>query len=529
VTTDRSVVLSGFIGTGKSTLGPMVAARLGLPFVDTDDEIARRSGERVPDLWRARGEAVFRVLEEDLVRELFADGIPRVVSFGGGTATLRAVRHLVLDRALLITLTARPETVLSRTQRLEERPTLAGPDPLARITSLLEQRATAYAECHVRVATDELSVDEAVARIAEEYHRSRIAVPLGERSYSVHVVDDAPGAVARVLTELRPSSVLVVTDTAVRAARGAALDASLPPELPVTHVTLASGEENKTLASVEAIWRAALAAEVDRDAVVLAFGGGVVGDLGGFAASTLLRGLRVVQVPTTLLAMVDASVGGKTGFDVPQGKNLIGSFHQPSAVVVDFAHLSTLPLRDFRAGLAEIAKVALACDETLWEALERDADALRDGVLAALGPIASRAIVLKARLVRDDERERGPRALLNLGHTVGHALEALGGYARYRHGEAVAIGLVAEATVAERLGAARAGLADRVRLLLTRLGLPADVPKDELIAAWPYVALDKKRARGSVLLPLVYRIGAAAVKPVALGELGTILGASDAR
>jgi len=524
VPTDRSVVLSGFAGTGKSTLGPRVAAHLGLPFVDTDQELARRTGLTIPDLWRSRGEAVFRILEEDLVRELFADRVRRVVSFGGGTATVRAVRHLALDQgAFLVTLTARAETVLARVGSQEERPVLRGPDPLAHITSLLAQRAASYAECHLSVATDELSVEDAAARIARESARSRIAVPLGDRSYAVHVVDDDPATVARVLTDLRPSSVLVVTDESVLAARGAALAASLPRDLPVTQVTVRPGEEHKTLTSVQAIWDAALTARVDRDSVVLAFGGGVVGDLAGFAASTLLRGIRVVQVPTTVLAMVDASVGGKTGFDVAQGKNLIGSFHQPAAVVVDFAHLSTLPIRDFRAGLAEVAKVALTCDEDLWASLEQGADRLREGDLRTLAPLAMQAIVLKTRLVRDDEKERGARALLNLGHTVGHALEAWGGFARYRHGEAVAMGLVTELRVAEHLGVASAGLADRARALLSRLGLPTDPPDEAMRAAWPFVTLDKKRAGAAVLLPLVSRVGTATVKPVSLGELGAIL------
>jgi shikimate kinase/3-dehydroquinate synthase len=513
------------MATGKSTLGPRLATKLGLPFLDTDDELARRAGVPIPDLWRARGESTFRSLEESLVRELFADGVARVLSFGGGTVTLRGVRHLTLDQgALLVTLTARPETLLARIPDLQGRPTLAGPDPLARITSLLEQRASAYAECHLRIATDDLSPDEAIARIAAEYPCDTVLVPLGDRTYPVHLVQDAPDAVARSLAQLQPSSVVVVTDSVVRAARGDALAESLPRDIPVVEVTVPSGEENKTLDSVSVIWRTALDARVERQAVVLAFGGGVVGDLAGFAASTLLRGLRVVQVPTTLLAMVDASVGGKTGFDVPQGKNLVGSFHQPAAVVVDPAHLSTLPRRELIAGLAEVAKIALACDAALWTSLEEAADSLRAGDLTPLLPLVRQSVALKARLVRVDERESGPRALLNLGHTVGHALEAASGYTRYRHGEAVALGLVAEAAVAEVLGSAPQGTAARVEALVERLGLQTRVPPAELLAAWPYVTSDKKRARGSLRLPLLSGVGVAAVMPLSLRDLASALG-----
>jgi 3-dehydroquinate synthetase len=234
--------------------------------------------------------------------------------------------------------------------------------------------------------------------------------------------------------------------------------------------------------------------------------------------------LRVVQVPTTLLAMVDASVGGKTGFDVPQGKNLVGSFHQPAAVVVDPAHLSTLPRRELIAGLAEVAKIALACDAALWTSLEEAADSLRAGDLTPLLPLVRQSVALKARLVRVDERESGPRALLNLGHTVGHALEAASGYTRYRHGEAVALGLVAEAAVAEVLGSAPQGTAARVEALVERLGLQTRVPPAELLAAWPYVTSDKKRARGSLRLPLLSGVGVAAVMPLSLRDLASALG-----
>src|SRR5581483_9972346 len=191
---------------------------------------------------------------------------------------------------------------------------------------------------------------------------------------------------------------------------------------------------------------------VDRDALVVAFGGGVVGDLAGFAAACLLRGVRFVQAPTTLLAMVDSSVGGKTGFDHPAGKNLIGAFHQPSAVVADLAHLRTLPARERTAGLAEVVKIAVATDGALLDRVERDAAALGRGEAGALLPVVREAIAAKIRIVRDDEREAGARALLNLGHTVGHALEAHGGYAALLHGEAVALGLIAEMSAAAALG-----------------------------------------------------------------------------
>ncbi|MGO8998349.1 MAG: 3-dehydroquinate synthase, partial [Polyangiaceae bacterium] len=404
------------------------------------------------------------------------------------------------------------------------RPIVAGADLPARLSSLVEQRGTAYAECHLRVATEGMSADDAARQIAMESGRTRVVVPLGLRTYAVELVEDYPGRLTEALEALSPSSVLLVSDGNVRTARGDALARSLGPlRVPVSEVTLAPGEENKTLESIQQIWTVAIRSEVDRGCVVLGFGGGVVGDLAAFAASTLLRGMRIVQSPTTLLAMADASVGGKTGFDLPEGKNLIGSFHQPAAVVADLGHLATLPHRDVVAGLAEILKVALACDAALWDVLERDAEALARGDCGALRPVLRRALELKAQIVRDDEREAGPRVVLNLGHTVGHALEAAGGYVRYRHGEAVAVGLVAECVAAERLGRA-SGLSSRVRGLLSRMGLPTDVPPAELAAAWSMMTRDKKRLGGDILIPLLQRVGHVQAESIALQDLSRALG-----
>ena len=259
---------------------------------------------------------------------------------------------------------------------------------------------------------------------------------------------------------------------------------------------------------------------------MVAAGGGVVGDLAGFAAACLLRGVRLVQVPTTLLSMVDSSVGGKTGFDHAVGKNLIGAFHQPTSVVADLGHLVTLPARERAAGLAEVVKIALATDEPLLRALELQAPALARGDTGALVPIVRAAIAAKIRVVRDDERETGPRALLNLGHTVGHAIEAHGGYARWLHGEAVAIGTVVEMRATAALGWTPPALVERGAALFAALGLPTHVDRAELAASWPFVFGDKKRSRDAVKLPVVTGAGQSHVARVGLEVLhGAVLGA----
>jgi shikimate kinase/3-dehydroquinate synthase len=517
----RPIVLSGFMATGKSTVGPRLAARLGVPFLDTDEEIERETGRRVPDLWRDEGEAAFRARETAVVERVLGDPKARIVSFGGGTVTTPRARRFAVDHALVVTLTATPETIASRVHEIANRPNLGvGGDPVTRARELLAQRAEAYAECHLSLATDGQGPDALVDAIVALLERDPLLVPLGSRSYSIDVCVDAPSLLTEAVRRAAPSSLVLVTDSNVQRARGVAIDAALKPlGLRTTRVTLAPGEAHKNVASVGTIWDAALGGGVDRDALVVAAGGGVVGDLAGFAAACLLRGVRFVQVPTTLLSMVDSSVGGKTGFDHAAGKNLIGAFHQPVAVVADLGHLVTLAPRERAAGLAEVVKIALATDAALLEHLERDAAALAKGSPDALLPVVRAAIDAKIRVVRDDERESGPRALLNLGHTVGHAIEAHGGYSRWLHGEAVAIGTVAEMHATASLGWTPSGLADRAAALFAALGLPTAVDHAELAASWPFVASDKKRTKDAVKLPVVTGAGLSRVERVGFSDL----------
>jgi shikimate kinase/3-dehydroquinate synthase len=443
-----------------------------------------------------------------------------VIGFGGGTATMARVRHAALERATVVTLTASAETIVGRVPVLSGRPNLLAASPLERARDLLALRREVYAESHAVIATEERTPEQIAERVLAVAHLDTLAMPLGSRTYVVELADAEPASLGRALVDLAPSSLLVVTDTNVRAARGAWLESALAAVGGPRHtVTITPGEPSKTLASVSRIWDEALQHGVDRDAVVLAFGGGVVGDLAGFTASTLLRGVRCVQIPTSLLAMVDSSVGGKTGFDHAAGKNLIGAFFQPSRVVVDLEHLTTLPARARAAGLAEGVKIALVQDAALLEALERSADAVRAGDREAIRPILRAAIEAKIRVVRDDERESGARGLLNLGHTVGHALESHGAYARLLHGEAVAVGTVIELAATERLGLTPRGTAARAKALFERLALPTTATANDLEEAWPFVLSDKKRAASTLKLPVVTEVGAGAVLRIEIEAL----------
>jgi shikimate kinase / 3-dehydroquinate synthase len=520
----RSVVLSGFMATGKSTVGRLVAERLGLPFLDTDAILAEETGRPVGELFAAEGEARFRDREARIILPLLADGVARVISFGGGSMTIPRVRHAALEAATVITLTAKPETIASRVVSTLERPNLGAASVVDRARDLLTLRREVYGECHASIETGTQAPEEIAARIIEIAARDAVAVPLGLRSYVVELTAGRPDVLASRLAELAPSSLITVTDENLVTMRGAWLDAALAPlGLRETRIVLPPGERHKTIASIGKIWDAALTAGIDRQAVVVAFGGGVVGDLAGFAASTLLRGLRCVQVPTTLLSMVDSSVGGKTGFDHAAGKNLLGAFFQPSRVVIDLEHLKTLPPRERRAGLAEVVKIALVRDPPLLAMLEDNADAIAQGDRTALLDVVRRSVIAKMRVVREDEHETGVRALLNLGHTVGHALESHGGYAQWLHGEAVAIGTVLEIAAAERLGSTPAGTSERAAALFARFGLPTTVDAATVAAAWPFVMSDKKRTLSAVKLPVVVGPGEGRIERVELAALRAAL------
>jgi 3-dehydroquinate synthase len=341
-----------------------------------------------------------------------------------------------------------------------------------------------------------------------------IDVALAGRTYSIHIGSGLLDRLAEFVAPLAPTSILVVTneivaplhgDRAIKALRGIARTAS---------VSLPDGEHTKRWDSVARILDALVEHRADRKSAVVALGGGVIGDLAGFAASIYMRGVRVVQVPTTLLAQVDSSVGGKTGINHPRGKNLIGTFHQPSAVVTDTAVLQTLPSRELAAGLAEILKHGLLADAQYFDDVVADLPALRDREPAALARAIARSCEIKAGVVGRDEREAGERALLNLGHTFGHAIEALTGYTEWLHGEAVGCGMVLAADLSRRLGLLGERDVGSVQHAVALAGLP---PRIEGLAADEAMASmrgDKKAEAGSVRYIVLERIGRAVQRPV---------------
>jgi len=343
-------------------------------------------------------------------------------------------------------------------------------------------------------------------------HRT-LTVGLGDRSYPIHIGRGLLALPELFAPHLGSRRAAIVTNEVVAPLYAEAVERALAA-CGVRHfrVVIPDGEAQKRWETLDRVHGELLRAQADRKTVIVALGGGVVGDLAGFAAATYQRGVPFIQVPTTLLAQVDSSVGGKTGINHALGKNMVGAFHQPLAVIADTATLDTLPDRELAAGLAEVIKYGAIDDIAFFAWLEESVDRLRGRDPDALAHAIGRSCEIKARIVALDEREAGPRALLNLGHTFGHAIETLQGYGSWLHGEAVATGMVMAARFSERLGRAPAGDALRLERLLRRAGLPVEPPAIEPDAWLDAMGRDKKNEAGRITLILLDRLGSAVIE-----------------
>lgn len=510
------------MASGKSSVGAALAARTGAPLVDLDRVVEARAGVTVAELFRARGEAEFRALERAALGEVLARGDGPVVALGGGTLVDRAARLDALDRAVVVTLDVDPAELVRRALAQGGRPLLEGPDPAGRVGELLQARAGVYAECHARLAAGDRPVEAIAADVEGIWRRDPCCVAAGDRSYRVEVGRDLAAGVPELVGAGRPW--LVVTDEHVAPLHVASRVSAWRAEgHPAELLVLPPGERHKTVASLTSIWERALASGLDRGSTFVAFGGGVVGDVTGFAAATYQRGVAWIGLPTTLLAQVDASVGGKTAVDLGPVKNVVGAFWQPRRVLCDVSTLATEPMRGFVAALAEVVKTALIGDPGLFSLLEDHADSMVRRDPDVVSQLVRRSVRVKARIVSADERETGLRAVLNLGHTIGHALESQGGFDELAHGEAVALGLVAILRWGERLGVTPPALRARTVSLLSRLGLPTELSAEALERAAPYLGSDKKRAGARVTLVLAREVGDVTTRSVDLGELARAL------
>jgi len=478
----RNVVLIGFMGTGKTVVGREVAARTARPFVDTDALIEERAGRPIHQIFAEAGEPTFRRLEAEIVASV-SDREGLVIATGGGVV-LRADNMANLRRrGIIVALVADPQTIMARVGSGGGRPLLEG-DPEERIRRLHGERDALYRDADLVIDTSGLSPQDATERVLafvaargglpQTPDERIVAVPLGARAYEIRI---GRGVLRRAGDALRERGVggrlALLTHPVLAALYGNALAESLRAVgWSVTLITVPPAESSKSLRVAARIYDALVEARLDRSSALLVLGGGVVGDLGGFVAATFLRGIAWAALPTTLLAQVDAAIGGKTAVNHSRAKNLIGAVHQPALVLADIDTLRTLPPREVRSGLSEVIKTAVIGPPDLFQYLEEHLRAALNRNPEVLVHIVSRCAEFKASVVAADEHEAAGRIVLNYGHTIGHGIEAAAGYRGLTHGEAIAVGMTLEARLAVRLGLCAPSLFDRQTRLLETAGLP---------------------------------------------------------
>ncbi|MGH2751197.1 MAG: 3-dehydroquinate synthase [Actinomycetota bacterium] len=492
------IVLVGFMGAGKSSVGALLAEELDLRFVDTDIVVQKRAGATISGIFASGGEEAFRSLEREVVAEALA-GPRGVVALGGGAVADPDTQAELMD-ALVLYLDASYATVMARVDGADGgRPLLNGGDP----RELFEARRGLYRSvADVVVETDgkdpkHVSMEAAaMAELFESTHLTRVWTSAGERGYPTYVGAGLMGRADYFLPRFEGAEIAYVITHPSLAELAVPVAAALEARGLRVHLgAVPEGEGSKSIAAAAVLYDELAKAGAHRHDVVVGVGGGVVTDLAGFVASTYHRGMPVVHVPTSLLGQVDAAVGGKTGVNLEHGKNLVGTFHQPSSVICDVGLLRTLPEAELRAGLAEVVKYGFISQPEILELVTDKVDAVFEHDERALTTIVSRSVHIKSGFVSIDEREAGVRAHLNYGHTFAHAIEHSSGFDGIRHGEAVALGMMAAAHLARELGRIDAGVVDLHRRVLDAVGLPTTATLDyrALEKAWRH---DKKYSEG---------------------------------
>jgi shikimate kinase/3-dehydroquinate synthase len=504
------LVLVGLPGSGKTAVGKRLADRNRAVFIDLDDLIERRVGHPVPAIFAAEGEAAFRRYEREAILSLGpADMSPqlrRVIATGGGAVVDPRNRWLLYRGRIPVWLDGSLEVLAGRLSRsVNVRPLIAGRDTLATLRELEAGRERFYAPA-LKVSTTS-GVGAVVNALNQHLPKAmsaavtllRAETPIGH----VEIGDGlAATAVSSALRRQHARRAILIAEPKTWEVAGAAIaDALAADGWPVERILLPRGEDAKRLEVVEQACRELARLRVDRKETLVAIGGGALTDTAGFVAATYLRGVAIVQVPTTLVGQIDAALGGKTAVDLPEGKNLVGAFHQPVAFVADVALLRTLPARQLRAALGEAVKMGFLGDERLLELIEEDGEAMARGEdrvfeSGAVAELVERCAWAKVEVVIADEREAGPRKTLNLGHTIGHGIEAAAGYGRILHGEAVAYGLRGAFAIARAMDLVPAERAERANALLDRLGLGIEPPEVSLESVYEHMATDKKHGLG---------------------------------
>jgi len=521
------IILCGFMGTGKTATGHALAALLSVPFYDTDRMIEEASGKTVASIFAGEGEERFRALEAEAVKVIAADARIRsgaVIATGGGILT-RDDTHLSLATlGTLIVLDAPLESIAERAESLRDRPLLPrtpdGHVDRTAMAALFSRRAAAYARIAWHVSTTGRTPADVAFEIAEllQHPEGLIHLRAGTRPLLSRAVSHGEAGLTRVIVRRGELASLgtwmheigitgpafVLASRTVAGFHGVSTRKALEAAgIKSRFIEIDDSEVAKTIDQVERLLYELADAGATRDATIVALGGGVTGDLAGFVAATYMRGIALVQVPTTLLAQVDASIGGKVGVNHPRVKNLVGTLHQPHLVLSDPDTLATLPARELSSGMAEIVKSAIIGSPDLFEHLrERAVKGAPQIDASLLEDCVRQCVRIKGRVVEQDPFERDERRILNLGHTLGHAVEAAVGYGSITHGEAVAIGLMAALSVAVNRGVATKDFREATRAILVACGLPARMPDVDAAALARAMGNDKKRRAGGLTFVL---------------------------
>jgi 3-dehydroquinate synthase len=514
-----TIILVGMMGAGKTTVGKLLAKQLCKTFIDSDEEIQRRTGVTIPHIFDVEGEAGFRTRESGVIQELLKqDNI--ILATGGGAIISAQNRAVMRQNGLVVYLKSSVHDLWQRTRHDHNRPLLQTENPRARLQELHDQRDPLYMEAaDVIIHTGKQSVQILLERLQKKLEELKqmttseitmqtLNVGLAERSYPIHIGSGLLGRMELLLLHIPQKRTVIVSNTTVAPLYLQQLTEGLRSSgVEVQSIILPDGEQYKSGESLNTIYDALLSARSERGTPLIALGGGVIGDITGYAAATYLRGVPYIQIPTTLLSQVDSSVGGKTGVNHPLGKNMIGAFYQPRVVLADTTTLDTLPDKELRAGMAEVIKYGLIRDLPFLEWLEVNMDKLLARDTAALQYAIARSCQNKAEVVSADERESGERALLNLGHTFGHAIENGMGYGVWLHGEAVAAGTIMAADLSQRLGWLNEQDVARVRNIFERAGLPVISPKLGTDKYMQLMGLDKKVEGGKIRFVLLKSLG----------------------
>ncbi|SEQ84942.1 3-dehydroquinate synthase [Nitrosomonas sp. Nm51] len=528
---DSNIILVGMMGAGKTTIGKALASYTGKQFFDCDHEIQKCTGVKIPVIFEIEGEEGFRRRETQTLKKLVSKN-NIVLATGGGAVLSHENRTVLKQSGIVVYLRASVNDLYRRTRHDKNRPLLKTDNPREKLTQLYQQRDKFYQQtAHIIVNTTRqnirLLVRELVKRLAAikqtqstthiYKHMQTITVEFSSsaetRSYPIHIGNGILDQTERITACLKQKRVAIVSNTTVAPLYLEKLRTALEKNgVQSIPIILPDGEVYKNWETLNQIFDALLKNHCERTTTVLALGGGVIGDLTGFAAATYLRGVPFIQIPTTLLAQVDSSVGGKTGINHALGKNMIGAFYQPRMVIADSATLDSLPDRELRAGIAEIIKYGLIRDPAFFEWLEKNMQRLLSRDPAILNDAIQRSCENKAEIVAADEKESGVRALLNLGHTFGHAIENGMGYGIWLHGEAVAAGTVLAADLSRRMKLINDTDVARIHAIFQQAGLPVSAPRLEPEKYLELMALDKKVSAGKTRFIVLNRIGEAVMR-----------------